>query len=117
MGQVKKPQKEYDVSVFTKHETDAKAGRAFDSEAMMTRTNPIDTLKQDICGKIVRHKKQNLLKSKDLAQALGIDETTMSAILAYKIDRFKLDYLMEKVARLDDKNMKMALEKIYGAFR
>ncbi len=54
----------------------------------------IDRAKFKACEAIVKFRRKNDLKQKDLAQRLGIDESRMSEILHYKIEGFTLDRLV-----------------------
>ena len=46
------------------------------------------------CEAIIKFRRKNSLKQKDLAQRLGIDESRMSEILHYKTEGFTLDRLV-----------------------
>jgi predicted XRE-type DNA-binding protein len=54
----------------------------------------IDQMKFKACEAIVKFRRSNNLKQKELAARLGIDESRMSEILHYKIDGFTLDRLL-----------------------
>ena len=54
----------------------------------------IDRAKFKACEAIIKFRRKNNLKQKDLAQRLGVDESRMSEILHYKIEGFTLDRLV-----------------------
>jgi predicted XRE-type DNA-binding protein len=54
----------------------------------------IDRAKFKACEAIIKFRRKNELKQKDLAARLGIDQSRMSEILHYKIEGFTLDRLI-----------------------
>jgi predicted XRE-type DNA-binding protein len=64
------------------------------SSLLPDEATQIDRAKFKACEAIIKFCRKNNLKQKDLAQSLGIDESRMSEILHYKIERFTLDRLV-----------------------
>ena len=54
----------------------------------------VDRIKQDLCSKIVQYHLNNKVTQKDLAEKLGVDESEMSRILHYKLERYSIDRLV-----------------------
>ena len=64
------------------------------SSLLPENASQIDRAKFKACEAIIKFRRKNNLKQKDLALRLGIDESRMSEILHYKIDGFTLDRLV-----------------------
>ncbi len=68
--------------------------RVLGSSLLPEKATQIDRAKFKACEAIIRFRRKNDLKQKDLAQRLGIDESRMSEILHYKVEGFTLDRLV-----------------------
>jgi predicted XRE-type DNA-binding protein len=64
------------------------------SSLLPDNASPIDRAKFKACEAIIKFRRKNGLKQKELAASLGIDESRMSEILHYKIEGFTLDRLV-----------------------
>lgn len=64
------------------------------SSLLPDNATQIDRAKFKACEMIIKFRRKNNLKQKDLAARLGIDESRMSEILHYKIEGFTLDRLV-----------------------
>ena len=64
------------------------------SALLPDNASQIDRAKFKACEVIIKFRRKNDLKQKDLAARLGIDESRMSEILYYKIEGFTLDRLV-----------------------
>lgn len=56
-----------------------------------------ETLKKRICSQINLFKQENKLSSKELVILLDMTDSQVSRLLAYHIDFFSLDFLMDKL--------------------
>lgn len=64
------------------------------SSLLPDNATQIERAKFKACEAIIKFRRKNNLKQKELALRLGIDESRMSEILHYKIDGFTLDRLV-----------------------
>ena len=64
------------------------------SSLLPDNASQIDRAKFKACEAIIKFRRKNDLKQKELATRLGIDESRMSEILHYKIEGFTLDRLV-----------------------
>ncbi len=64
---------------------------------------PVDRLKYDLCKEIVSYLVMNKMAQIDLAKELGIDQSAVSRMVNYNIDRFTADILGSYVAKLKPK--------------
>lgn len=75
-------------------------GEVIRGHAGVNPKNLAETLKKRICSQMNTYKQENDLSNEDLVNLLDMTETQVIKLLAYHIDFFSLDFLMDKLEKL-----------------
>lgn len=70
------------------------------SATLPSNASAAERFKYELCKKILAYKQDNDLTQRELAKALGINESRVSEIIHYKIGRVTADHLMDLLERL-----------------
>lgn len=97
MKQMKKLPPRKDLNLMIKK---LSSDKVIGSSLLPDNASQIDKLKFKSCEMIIRYRQATALKQKDLALKLKIDESRMSEILHYKIEKFTLERLIGYVTVL-----------------
>lgn len=75
-----------------------KLEKAEGSVILSSKATPLEKFRYEICKQFVIYKRENNLKTKELAKLIGVDESVMSKVLRYRNDRFSTDKLIEMLS-------------------
>ncbi len=81
-----------------------KLSRKQGSLVLSKDATPLEKLRYEICKQFVIYKRENELKSKELAKIVGVDTSIMSKVLKYRNERFSTDKLIEMLAKIYPKH-------------
>jgi predicted XRE-type DNA-binding protein len=106
---------EKDKQILDEFKVKVKKGEAFIPVDGLPK-DPVETVKVTLCQRFIEYRNADLpnRKVKDLAALVGVSAPQMSEILACKTDRFTIDFLMNKVSRLAEKDQasKMTISRM-----
>ncbi len=81
-----------------------KLGKTEGSLMLSPRATSLEKLRYEICRQFVIYAREHELKSKELANLVGVDESLMSKVLRYRHHRFSTDKLVEMLAKIHPKH-------------
>lgn len=70
------------------------------SSALSPEASTLDKFRSEICRQFVIYQREHMLKCKELAKIVGVDESIMSKVLRYRSDRFTTDKLIQMLAKI-----------------
>jgi predicted XRE-type DNA-binding protein len=82
---------------------DKKLVRAESAATLHPGASAIERFKFDLCKKLLIHMKNKKLSQRQLAKILGVNESRISEIINYKVQRVTADRLMAYLETVDEK--------------
>ena len=90
-----------DLKIINNFKEKVKKGEAFYSKENHSPETYSELLKNKIIANMIKRKRELALTNKEFSKILGMTESQVSKMLAYHVEHFTLDFLMDKVQTLD----------------
>ncbi len=90
-----------DLKIVKNFKEKVKKGDSFYSKESQSPETYSELLKNKIIATLIKKKRELAFSNSEFAKILGMTESQVSKMLAYHIEHFTLDFLMDKVQTLD----------------
>lgn len=79
---------------------DKKLSRVKGSRGVPTPADPVERIKYSLCEAVVRYCQEHDLSQRDLAKLLDVNESRVSELVHYRIEKLTIDRLVKHLAKL-----------------